>query len=226
MRKGLTEVVFILDRSGSMSGLEADTIGGFNSMIKKQKKEAGEAYISTVLFDDVSEVLYDRVPVSKVEPMNDNQYYVRGCTALLDAIGGAIHHIGNIHKYAREEDIPEKTLFIITTDGMENSSHQYTYEKVKKMVEKKKKKNGWEFLFLGANIDAIEVAGRFGIAANRAINYESDHEGTQLNYEVLSRTVSAYRSCESMDEESVDMLMEACCAPIVEDYNKRHKKRA
>lgn len=226
MRKGLTEVVFILDRSGSMSGLEADTIGGFNSMIKKQKKEAGEAYISTVLFDDVSEVLYDRVPVSNVEPMNDNQYYVRGCTALLDAIGGAIHHIGNIHKYAREEDIPEKTLFIITTDGMENSSHQYTYEKVKKMVEKKKKKNGWEFLFLGANIDAIEVAGRFGIAANRAINYESDHEGTQLNYEVLSCTVSAYRSCESMDEESVDMLMEACCAPIVEDYKKRHKKRA
>lgn len=142
MRKGLTEVIFILDRSGSMSGLEADTIGGFNSMIKKQKKEEGEAYISTVLFDDVSEVLYDRVPVSKVEQMNDNQYYVRGCTALLDAIGGAIHHIENIQKYAREEDRPEKTLFIITTDGMENSSHRYTYEKVKKMVEKKKKNHG------------------------------------------------------------------------------------
>ena len=136
MRKGLTEVVFILDRSGSMSGLEADTIGGFNSMINKQKKEDGEAYISTVLFDDQTEVLYDRVPVSKVEPMNDKQYYVRGCTALLDALGGAIHHIGNVHKYAREEDRPEKTLFIITTDGMENSSRQYFYDKVKKMVEK------------------------------------------------------------------------------------------
>lgn len=196
MRKGLTEVIFILDRSGSMSGLEADTIGGFNSMIAKQKKEEGEAYISTVLFDDQTEVLYDRVPVSKVEPMNDKQYYVRGCTALLDALGGAIHHIGNVHKYAREEDRPEKTLFIITTDGMENSSHQYSYEKVKKMVERQKKKYGWEFLFLGANIDAIEVAGRFGIAANRAINYECDSKGTQLNYEVLSRTVSEFRACE------------------------------
>ena len=142
MRKGLTEVIFILDRSGSMSGLEADTIGGFNSMIAKQKKEEGEAYISTVLFDDQTEVLYDRVPVSKVEPMNDKQYYVRGCTALLDALGGAIHHIGNVHKYAREEDSLEKTLFIITTDGMENSSHQYSYEKGKKMVERQKKKYG------------------------------------------------------------------------------------
>ncbi len=223
MRKGLTEVVFILDRSGSMSGLEADTIGGFNSMIEKQRKEEGEAYISTVLFDDESEVLYDRVPVGKVEPMNDNQYYVRGCTALLDALGGAIHHIGNVHRYAREEDRPEKTLFIITTDGMENASHRYSYDRVKKMVEREKKKYGWEFLFLGANIDAIEVAGRFGISANRAINYESDRRGTQLNYEVLSRTVSAFRACESRDEDAMDDIVEACCAPIVEDYNKRHR---
>ena len=221
MRKGLTEVVFILDRSGSMSGLEADTIGGFNSMIAKQKKEEGEAYISTVLFDDQTEVLYDRVPIHRVEPMNDNQYYVRGCTALLDALGGAIHHIGNVHKYAREEDRPEKTLFIITTDGMENASHKYSYDKVKKMVERQKKEYGWEFLFLGANIDAIEVAGRFGIAANRAINYKCDSKGTQLNYEVLSRTVSEFRARECADEEVMDEMFDACCAPIREDYQRR-----
>ena len=221
MRKGLTEVVFILDRSGSMSGLEADTIGGFNSMIAKQKKEEGEAYISTVLFDDQTEVLYDRVPIQRVEPMNDNQYYVRGCTALLDALGGAIHHIGNVHKYARKEDRPEKTLFIITTDGMENASHKYSYDKVKKMVERQKKEYGWEFLFLGANIDAIEVAGRFGIAANRAINYKCDSKGTQLNYEVLSRTVSEFRACECDDEEVMDEMFDACCAPIREDYQRR-----
>lgn len=222
MRKGLTEVVFILDRSGSMSGLEADTIGGFNSMIDKQRKEDGEAYISTVLFDDRSEVIYDRVPVNRVEPMNDKQYYVRGCTALLDALGGAIHHIANVHKYAREEDRPEKTIFIITTDGMENASHIYSVKEVKKMVEKQKEKYGWEFLFLGANIDAIEVAGRFGIGADRAINYECDKKGTALNYSVLSNTVSAVRKAKSrveMDEE-----IARCVAPIVADYESRHKK--
>ena len=223
MRKGLTEVVFILDRSGSMRGLEADTIGGFNSMLEKQRKEEGEAYISTVLFDDQTEVLYDRVPIAKTEPMNDSQYYVRGCTALLDAIGGAIHHIGNVHKHAREEDRPEKTLFIITTDGMENASHIYTYDKVKKMVEKKKEKRGWEFLFLGANIDAIEVAGRFGIGADRAVNYECDSAGTALNYQVLSDTVSAVRRSKSKQEAA--MVMTACCAPIREDYKKRHKAK-
>ena len=223
MRKGLTEVVFILDRSGSMSGLEADTIGGFNSMIAKQKKEEGEAYISTVLFDDTCEVLYDRVSVNKVEPMNDNQYYVRGCTALLDAIGGAIHHIGNVHKYAREEDKPEKTLFIITTDGMENASRQYSYEKVKEMVERQKEKYGWEFLFLGANIDAIDVAGKFGIDSNRALNYVSDHKGTQLNYEVLNKTVSEFRACKSLVKEEIDAMFAACSAPIKDDYKKRHR---
>ena len=145
MRKNMTEIVFILDRSGSMSGLETDTIGGFNSMIEKQKKENGEALISTVLFDNVSEVIHDRVPVQKVEPMTDRDYSVRGCTALLDAIGGAIHHIGNVHKYARNEDVPEHTLFVITTDGMENASRRYDSEKVKKMIERQKEKYGWEF---------------------------------------------------------------------------------
>lgn len=221
MRKGLTEVVFILDRSGSMRGLEADTIGGFNSMIEKQRKEEGEAYISTVLFDDKCEVLYDRVSVAKVEPMNDSQYYVRGCTALLDAIGGAIHHIANVHKYAREEDRPEKTLFIITTDGMENSSHIYTYDKVKKMVEKEKAKHGWEFLFLGANIDAIEVAQRFGIGADRAVNYECDSAGTRLNYQVLAETVSAVR--KSRNKAQMDEAVDMCFAPIRADYERRHK---
>lgn len=221
MRKGLTEVIFILDRSGSMRGLEADTIGGFNSMIEKQQKEEGEAYISTILFDDASEVLYDRVPVDKIEPMNDSQYYVRGCTALLDAVGGAIHHISNVHKYAREEDRPEKTFVIITTDGMENASHQYSYDKVKAMVEKAKEKDGWEFLFLGANIDAIEVAGRFGIAKERALNYECDSKGTQLNFTVLANAVSAVRKSRSKAETEV--MLEACCTPISEDYAKRHK---
>ena len=224
MRKDLTEVVFILDRSGSMSGLEADTIGGFNSMIEKQRKEEGEAFISTILFDDQTEVLYDRVPVGKIEPMNDKQYYVRGCTALLDAIGGAIHHIGNVHKYAREEDRPEKTLFIITTDGMENASRSYTFDKVKKMVERQKERYGWEFLFLGANIDAIEVAGRFGINADRAINYECDSEGTKLNYRVLSETVSAVRRSKSKVEMGEAVAM--CCAPIREDYEKRHNRKS
>ena len=223
MHKGLTEVVFILDRSGSMGGLEADTIGGFNSMIQKQRKEEGEAIISTVLFDDQMEVIYDRAPVDKIRPMTDQQYYVRGCTALLDAIGGAIHHIAKVHKHANEEDRPEKTLFIITTDGMENSSRKYDYKKVKKMVEKAQEKHGWEFLFLGANIDAISEAGKFGISAERAINYECDSAGTALNYEVLSNAVSAVRKSRSRKETA--MAMEACCAPIREDYEKRHNSR-
>ena len=193
MRKNLTEIVFILDRSGSMSGLEQDTIGGFNSMINQQKNAEGEALVSTILFDNVSEVLHDRINVKDIHPLTDHDYMVRGCTALLDAIGGAIHHIGNIHKYARREDIPEHTMFVITTDGMENASRYYSSNRVKQMIERQKEKYGWEFLFLGANIDAVETARHFGIGADRAVNYHSDHEGTQLNYEVLSEAVSAVR---------------------------------
>ena len=221
MRKNLTEIVFILDRSGSMSGLEADTIGGYNSLLEKQKKEDGEAIVSTVLFDDRQEVLHDRVKLDQMKPITDKEYYVRGCTALLDAVGGAIHHIGNVHKYAREEDRPGKTLFIITTDGMENSSRRYTYEKVKHMVERQKQEFGWEFLFLGANIDAIEVAGRFGIGADRAVNYECDAVGTAVNYKALNQAVSCVRQS-------------ACCATaalnedwkkeIEADYMKRHRR--
>ena len=206
MKKNLTELVMILDRSGSMSGLESDTIGGYNSMLKMQREADGEVLVSTILFDDRSEVLYDRVPLEKLPQMTDKEYFVRGCTALLDAVGGAIHHIGNIHKYAREEDRPEKTIFVITTDGMENASRKYSYDRVKRMVERQKEKYGWEFLFLGANIDAIETAERFGISADRAANYNSDHEGTVLNYEVLADTV-----CE----------MRAAAAPIGADWKKR-----
>ncbi|MEE0897492.1 MAG: hypothetical protein U0L88_07685 [Acutalibacteraceae bacterium] len=193
MKNNITELVFILDRSGSMSGLEDDTIGGFNSMIEKQKKQDGDCYVSTVLFDDESEVLHDRVKLADISKMTDNDYTVRGCTALIDAIGGAIHHIGNIHKYARPEDVPEHTMFIITTDGQENASHRYTSEQVKKMIEHRREKYGWEFLFIGANIDAVETAARYGIDKERAVNYNADSEGTRLNYEVMSETICSFR---------------------------------
>ena len=200
MKKGLTELVMILDRSGSMSGLEADTIGGFNSMIEKQKKEEGDALVSVVLFDDQSEVIYDRVDIGKVEPMTDTQYYVRGCTALLDAVGGAIHHIGNVHKYARNDDVPEKTIFFITTDGMENASRRYSADKVKRMIERQKEKYGWEFIFIGANIDAVKEAGRIGIRPERAVTYEQDSEGTALNFRVMSDMVCCARKAGSVKE--------------------------
>ena len=195
MKKNLTEMVFILDKSGSMSGLEADTIGGFNSMIERQRKEPGEALVSTVLFANESTVIHDRVDIRKVEPMTDRQYSVGGCTALIDAIGQAIHHIGNVHKYAREEDVPEHTVFVITTDGMENASHRYSSDEVKRMVNRQKEKYGWEFLFLGANIDAVETAARFGISEDRAVRYHNDARGQQLNYESVSEAVRCVRSC-------------------------------
>ena len=194
----MTELVFILDRSGSMSGLESDTIGGFNSMIEKQKKEAGKAVVSTVLFDNESVVIHDRLPLESVPRITEREYFTRGCTALLDAVGGAIHHIGNVHKYARKEDIPEKTLFIITTDGYENASRHYDYEKVRKLIERQKAKYGWEFLFLGANIDAAAEAKRFGISADRAVTYKCDEEGTALNYEVISDAVCSVRACKPL----------------------------
>ncbi len=222
MRKGLTEIIFILDRSGSMAGLEGDTIGGYNSMLDRQKKEDGEAIVSTVLFDDRSEVLHDRVSLDKMEHITEQAYYVRGCTALLDAVGGAVKHIATVHRYAREEDRPEKTLFIITTDGMENASRRYDYEKVRDMVERQKEKYGWEFLFLGANIDAIQVAGRFGIQKEYAVNFECDSEGTRLNYDVVSRAVSSVRANACLAE-----AVPACWKEEIEkDYRKRHMRKA
>ena len=215
MKKNLTELVFILDRSGSMSGLEGDTIGGFNAMLDKQKQEPGEAYISTVLFDHETQVIHDRLPLDKVPQLTREDYYVRGCTALLDAVGGAIHHIGNVHKYAREEDRPERTLFVITTDGMENASRRYDYQKVKAMISRQKEKYGWEFLFLGANIDAAKEAARFGIYAENAANYHADREGTAVLYEAVSEAVCTFRAAKPMKNtwrEQID-----------EDYRNRSK---
>lgn len=206
MKKNLTELVFILDRSGSMQGLEKDTIGGFNSMLQKQAKVPGDAFVSTILFDDRAEVLHDRVKIQQVRPMTEKEYYVRGCTALLDAIGGAIHHIGNIHKYSRSEDVPEHTLFVITTDGMENASRRYSAQKVKNMIQRQKEKYGWEFLFLGANIDAVETAGHLGIAPDRAVNYHCDSVGTRLNYQVVGEAVSAVRCSAPIDAHWKDAI--------------------
>jgi len=213
MQKGLTELVFILDRSGSMRGLERDTIGGFNALIEKQKKVDGECLVSTILFDHVSEVLHDRVKLSEILPMTAEQYTVRGSTALLDTIGGAIYHIGNIHKYARPEDIPERTLFVITTDGMENASRRYSAPEVKAMIQRQKGKYGWEFLFLGANIDAVETAAHFGITPDRAVNYRADSRGTQVIYETVSETVCAARMGEGIGED--------WAGAIEEDFGKR-----
>ena len=215
MKKNLTEIVFILDRSGSMAGLEDDTIGGFNAMIEKQKQEPGEALVSTVLFDNESEVIHDRVNIQEIEPMTRKEYYVRGCTALLDAVGSAIHHIGNVHKYARDEDRPAKMLFVITTDGMENASRKHTYDRLKTMIERQKEKYGWEFLFLGANIDAAREAARFGISADRTANYHADSEGTAVIYEAVSEAVCNVRASRPMTadwKKKVDA-----------DYRKRHK---
>lgn len=205
MKNNATEVVFILDRSGSMYGSEDDTVGGFNAALAQQKQKEGTAYVSTVLFNDRSEVLHDRIPIDEIPEMTRSDYLPAGGTALCDAVGNAIRHIRNIHKYARPEDVPEHTVFLITTDGMENASREYTYDKVRRMIERQKEKHGWEFLFLGANIDAAREAKRFGISADRAANYHCDEEGTALNYEVISEAVSKVR----------------CHAPLTADWKAR-----
>ena len=213
------ELVFILDRSGSMAGLENDTIGGFNAMIQKQKEEGegeGEVYVSTILFDNVSEVLHDRIKLQDVPKMTSKDYSVRGCTALLDAIGGAICHIGNIHKYARPEDVPKHTMFIITTDGQENVSQRYSSAEVKKMIKRQKKKYGWEFLFIVANIDAVETASRYGIDRNRTVNYNADSNGTQILYETLSVPIDAMRADNAISDDWGHK--------IEEDYNQRQRE--
>ena len=197
--KNITELVFILDRSGSMSGMEKDTIGGFNSMIEKQKKEDGTVYVSTVLFSNTSKVIHDRVDIKKIEPMTEKDYQVNGCTALLDAIGCAIHHIGNVHKYARKADVPDKTLFLITTDGMENASREYSSSRVKEMIKRQEEKYGWEFFFVAANIDAVETAERIGIRKERAANYDVE-EGTETMYCAMSENISEYRKTGKVRE--------------------------
>ena len=223
MRENLTELVFILDRSGSMAGLESDTIGGFNAMIEKQQKETGEVFVSTVLFDDQTEVIHDRAYIGNVKKLTEADYYVRGCTALLDAVGGAIRHIGNVHKYAREEDRPAKTLFVITTDGLENASRKYSFTDVKKLIQNQQEKYHWEFLFLGANIDAIEVAGNMGIKRDRAANYHCDEVGTALNYRVIDEAVTRIRECKVSDMETI-FVGGAWKEDIDRDFEKRGEK--
>ena len=223
MKKTLTEIVYILDRSGSMSGLEADTIGGFNSMIEKQKQTGEKAYVSTVLFDDRTEVIHDRVPIEKVDKITNKEYFVRGSTALLDAVGGAIKHIINIHKYAREEDRPDKTIFVITTDGMENASINYNYKQVKKIIEKEQKEYGWEFIFIGANIDACAEAERFGIRKERAVNYIHDDIGTKLVYEGVSQAMCAAMEADSPMAMEENLSKNKWKKEIVFDFLRRKK---
>lgn len=216
-KNNTTELVFILDRSGSMSGLEADTIGGFNSMLAKQKKQEGRAYVTTVLFDHEIETLHDRIPLRKVKPLTGRDYTVRGCTALLDAIGDTIKHIASIHRYARKEDVPANTMFVITTDGMENASRRYNSEEIKKMIEKEKAKYGWEFLFIGANIDAVETARTYGIAKDRAVNYHADSKGTGVVYEAVSEAVGNMRCSAPIQANWSDK--------INNDYNNRKRRK-
>lgn len=201
MKKGLTELVFILDESGSMANLVTDTIGGFNSMIEQQKRIEGECLVSTVLFNNRQEVLYDRIPIGNVPQMTDREYRPGGSTALLDAIGNAIGHIGNVHKYANAADRPEHTVFIITTDGYENASYRYSVQKVRYLVERQRSKYDWEFLFLGADIDAIDIAHHYGIDASRAARYHNDAQGISVNYTVMAEAIHTMRSGKTLDKK-------------------------
>ena len=216
MKTNLTELVFILDRSGSMGGLESDTIGGFNSMLAKQQAEPGECRITTVLFDNRYEVLHDRIDIKAVSPITDKEYYVRGNTALLDAIGTSINKIGGVQKNTAKGYRADKVLFVITTDGMENASHEFNYDKIKSMIEHQKSKHSWEFIFLGANIDAVDVANRFGVARNRAQSFHNDSEGIALNYEAISETVCCFRAAPVGASISDDWS-----AKVDADYKKR-----
>ena len=225
----VTEIVFVIDRSGSMSGLEEDTIGGYNSFLKKQREVEGRALISTVLFDHEMLVLHDRVEMDAVPLLTAADYQPRGCTALLDAVGGAIHHIGNVHKYARREDVPAKTILVIITDGYENASKRYTYKRVQQMIERQRSKYDWEFVFLGANMDAAKEAERFGIRRSRAMSYKNDGAGVGLNYTVLSEAMCSLRKMVNEDNEAVDRdeLADAAFGRmserIAEDVKKRGK---
>ena len=216
MKTNLTELVFILDRSGSMSGLESDTIGGFNSMLGKQQAEPGECRITTILFDNEYEVLHDRIDIRAVNPITEKEYFVRGNTALLDAIGRTINKIAGVQKNTAEEYRAEKVLFVITTDGMENASREFDYSKIKAMIEHRKSKYNWEFIFLGANIDAVEVANRFGVPRNRAQRFHNDSEGIALNYDVVGETVSMFRKAPA--HTAID---DNWSAEIEADYNNR-----
>ena len=207
IKNGITEMVFIIDKSGSMAGMEEDTVGGFNAMIEKQKKLDGKCYVSTVLFSNRSSVLHDRIDIQKIEPLTEREYCVGGGTALLDAIGGAIHHIGNVHKYARNEDVPEHTIFVITTDGMENASCEYDSERVKQMIRRQEERYGWEFLFVAANIDAVETARNIGIRRERAANYRQTKEGVSRSYYAMSEAITAVRAC-CADEMNLEELLE------------------
>lgn len=214
MNENLTEVIFILDRSGSMEHLTDDTIGGFNSLIEKQKKEAGDCLVSTFLFDDEVELLHDRLPLAEIPKMTRDTYFARGCTALIDCIGEAVTHIEKIHRYARKEDVPAKTMFVITTDGMENASRKFTSDEVKKMI-KKHQEEGWEFIFIGANIDSVETAARFGIRRERAVDYHADKGGTEALFACVNSSMKSYRACGAVCEDWDEAL--------VEDNKKRRK---
>ena len=217
MKKNLTELVFILDKSGSMSGLEKDTIGGFNSLLDQQRKVDGECVITTVLFDNRYELLHDRIDIRAVQPITGKEYFVGGSTALLDAIGKTIHKIGAVQKNTTEDYRAEKVLFVIITDGEENASRHYSSMQIREMIQRQKERYGWEFIFLGANIDAVETAGRFGIDADRAVDYVPDGEGTELNYRMMSETVATFRECGAVPT--------ACLDEIRKDMKKRGGRR-